>query len=702
MSEVTETNLPAGSLFHPVKTPFNTNSGLLEVSGWCQDSFRRQGFQLCVRLGKRCVRFPLDTIPFVTEVMALKELDEHPRDSDYWFFKAAFKIGKGLKHLSFSIEHEDGRSEPLGKQMVFQKDRVLEQVSTEENLHDTSKKSDYEEWLIHHEPLLRSARDFSDSELVFPLPLVWVIRIQEGTLQDVLTTIQAIDRGKLGDQSFVLLDSDGIFESKNGSKLLGNLLKTGSIRISSEIDLNRVLGELASDSWVCFLKEGDIVASHFQEDFFKYLSNHSEIEFFYSDYDFQLATGGVGDCHISPAWNRDLLQSYPYIGDTFLMKTEVFLGIGGLGREVYHQLWALQLKFSRQRRREQIGRLCGVYFHLKNKDNPHSCEEANVEGTELLQSHQDALGNTTQVSLAPGIGGWRTRYQLPAAIPKVSLLIPTRDGVSVLKTTVDSILEKTTYPDFEILILDNDSEEKETHAYFEELKEKGCRIISCPGRFNYSQINNRGSMEAEGEILGFLNNDLEVTDGEWLDEMVSHVCRKDVGAVGAKLLYPDDTLQHAGVLIGVGHVAAHAFRLFENSPEQGPLRAHLIQNYSAVTAACLLMRTEVFKEVGGFDDAKLAITNNDVDLCIKAREAGYRNVYTPYAVLYHHESATRGPEDTPEKFNRYQKEVNHMWKVWSEILMNDPAYNRLLTRFKEDFSLAGSEELQKYIPGKIF
>ena len=346
--------------------------------------------------------------------------------------------------------------------------------------------------------------------------------------------------------------------------------------------------------------------------------------------------------------------------------------------------------------------MCGIYFHLKQKQDPHVNDAANVEGTELLQSYQDAQGNTTEVTLAPGLGGWRTRYQLPAVAPKVSLLIPTRDGVSVLKTTVDTILEKTEYPNYEILILDNDSEEQETLEYFEQLKARGCKIIPCPGRFNYSQINNRGSMEATGEILGFLNNDLEVIDGGWLTEMVGHACRKDVGAVGAKLLYPDGSLQHAGVLIGVGHVAAHAFRLFENEPSSGPLRAHLIQNYSAVTAACLLMRTEVFREVGGFDDVQLAITNNDVDLCIKAREAGYRNVYTPYAVLYHHESATRGPENTPEKFNRYQKEVNHMWKVWPEILMNDPAYNRLLTRFKEDFSLAGSEELQNYVPGKIF
>jgi GT2 family glycosyltransferase len=209
-------------------------------------------------------------------------------------------------------------------------------------------------------------------------------------------------------------------------------------------------------------------------------------------------------------------------------------------------------------------------------------------------------------------------------------------------------------------------------------------------------------MEAKGEFLAFLNNDLEVTDGNWLREMVGHACRDDIGAVGAKLLYPDGLMQHTGVLLGVGHVAAHAYRLFKNDEVNDPVQAHTLQNFSAVTAACLVVRKTVFHEVGGFDDVDLPITNNDVDLCIKIREAGYRNVYTPRAVLFHHESATRGPEDTPEKLERYKGEVDVMWRRWKSILWSDPAYNRLLTRYREDYSYAFASELETYKPGTIF
>ncbi len=692
----------AGALFAPIQKKIARNSGYLEVLGWCQKSFLDEGFKLHVTLGNRKICHPLGSISAVNSRFLTNEAT--PRSSEaYFFYRTFLKIGKGLKRLKFSLEHKDGRSHPLGNRTIYQLDRMEAAAPVViENEAEPRPLSEYERWLLEDEPKLRSVNDCKDMELVFPHPLVWVIQLRQGNWDDIFRTLLSVTSGMLGDTHVILVDDIEFFEGKDGTHHRIVFESMPFLQISSGLSVNRALGAFGEDSWVGFLSEGDLVEAHFQEDFYRYLGEHSETELFYTDFDHQLEEGVLGESRILPAWNRDLLQSYPYIGENFLIKNESLLSIGGLGREHHHQKWALQLKFSRQAKREKVGRLCGIYFHLKNKYDPNQSEEVSLEGTELLQSHQDALGYTSEVTIAPGVGGWRTQYSLPAKKPKVSLLVPTRDGVSVLRTTIDSILEKTEYENYEILVLDNDSELDETQQYFEEIKAKGCRIIPCPGKFNYSQINNRGSVEAKGEILGFLNNDLEIIEGGWLGEMVSHACRKDVGAVGAKLLYPDGSLQHAGVLIGVGHVAAHAHRLFENDPNKGPLRAHLIQNFSAVTAACLIVRAEVFKEVGGFDDVKLVITNNDVDLCIKIREAGYRNVYTPYSTLFHHESATRGPEDTPEKFNRYQKEVNHMWKQWSDILMNDPAYNRLLTRFKEDFSLARSEESENYTPGKIF
>jgi len=696
----------AGALFYPKASSLGSNRDYLEISGWCTRSLVGEAFSLSIQIGKRQIVFPLSDIPAVETCLRGVCSPDQTRDGQgaFYFFRTEIKIGKGLKRMTFALEHEDGRKFSLGTRTVFQKNRMESspQNLSSEDAKTSKSRSEYENWLNLEEPKLRSANDFPLDEMVFPQSLIWIIELHRGDLWDLLRTLQSTDVGGVGSTDYILLDRAGFFEGKQGQYLCEVFSSMGNVSICDAASLNRMLGEMGTEGWAGFLREGDEVESHFQDDFFRFLANHPETELFYTDFDHLFQDGSVGECRILPAWNRDLLHSYPYIGETFLLKLESLLRIGGIGAEAYHQKWALQLKFSQSCRREQVGRLCGVYFHLKERYEPHGTVGSTEEGTRLLQSHLAAMGNQCEVTVAPGTGGWRTRYPIPSPAPRVSLMIPTRDGLSVLKTTIDSILEKTLYPNFEILVLDNDSEEQETLEYFETLKKKGCRIIPCPGKFNYSQINNRGSMEATGEILGFLNNDLEVIDGEWLTEMVGHACRQDVGAVGAKLLYPDKRLQHAGVLIGVGHVAAHAFRLFENDPEKGPLRAHLIQNYSAVTAACLIVRAEIFKTVGGFDDVNLAITNNDVDLCIKIREAGYRNVYTPYAVLFHHESATRGPEDTPEKFERYQKEVNYMWKQWSDILMNDPAYNRLLTRFQENFSLASSEQIAQYIPGKIF
>ncbi|MEQ9822805.1 MAG: glycosyltransferase family 2 protein [Puniceicoccaceae bacterium] len=691
---------PVAALFLPRLTTLVANRGWLEIAGWCNADLRTDGFSLVATLGKRRVHWTLSAIPALRPQRWMREHGDEIPSSGIHFFRTELKIGKGLKRISFHLEHADGRTLSLGRRTVIQQDRVTDSPeSVEEQPGAQAPLSDYDRWRVEHEPALRSANDYAKDELVFPVPMLWVVELHDGALDAILQTLHSIHRAAAGPTEICIVDD---------RDTLLPVLRTGlasipTVQVMRRSELKIRLGRADADAWVGLLQEGDCIDPDLPRDFFRFLSRHPETALFYTDFDHQLEDGSLGDSHVLPEWNRDLLHSYPYIGTRFLMQTKAFLEAGGLGEQTrIHDKWALQLRFSRTCKREQVGRLCGIYFHLLNKYDPHTSMEASELGSVLLREHHEALGNAVEVSLAPGVGGWRTRYMLPTPAPKVSLLIPTRDGVSVLRTMVDSILEKTSYANYEILILDNDSELEETHAYFAYLRERGCRIVPCPGRFNYSQINNRGTMEASGELYAFLNNDLEVIEGDWLEEMVSHACRPDVGAVGAKLLYPDGSLQHAGVLIGVGHVAAHAFRLFPNEPGEGPLRAHVIQNYSAVTAACLVVRAEVFREVGGFDDVQLAITNNDVDLCIKIREAGYRNVYTPYAVLYHHESATRGPENTPEKFNRYQKEVNYMWKHWSTLLMNDPAYNRLLTRFKEDFSLAGSEELQAYIPGKIF
>jgi GT2 family glycosyltransferase len=266
---------------------------------------------------------------------------------------------------------------------------------------------------------------------------------------------------------------------------------------------------------------------------------------------------------------------------------------------------------------------------------------------------------------------------------------------------VESLLAKTTYPNFEILIVDNDSDEPETLAYLSTFASSApspiaprpspgqrVRVVHFPGEFNYSALNNFGVAQTDAPVVGLLNNDLEVIHGDWLDEMVSHALRPEIGCVGAKLYYPDDKIQHAGVILGIGGVAAHAWQTHPRGAAGQAHRNLLQQNLSAVTAACLVMRREVYEQVGGLNADQLKVAFNDVDFCLKVRAAGYRNLWTPYAELYHHESASRGKEDTLEKRDRFRSEVEYMRTTWGELLDRDPAYNPNLTLTINDFTLA--------------
>jgi GT2 family glycosyltransferase len=258
-----------------------------------------------------------------------------------------------------------------------------------------------------------------------------------------------------------------------------------------------------------------------------------------------------------------------------------------------------------------------------------------------------------------------------------------------VETAITSILKKSDYKNFEILVLDNGSTDPDTIEYFTHIQneEHRIRVVAYDYPFNYSAINNYGVSKAKGDIVGFINNDIEVIAPCWLGEMVSHALRPGIGCVGAKLYYSNESLQHGGVILGVGGVAGHSHKHLPKNHPGYFRRAMLTQNLSAVTAACLIMRKSVFEEVGGFDEKKLTVAFNDVDLCLKVREAGYRNLWTPYAELFHHESLSRGHEDSPEKQQRFQSEVRHIKQKWAYNLQRDPYYNENLTLDREDFSL---------------
>jgi GT2 family glycosyltransferase len=274
----------------------------------------------------------------------------------------------------------------------------------------------------------------------------------------------------------------------------------------------------------------------------------------------------------------------------------------------------------------------------------------------------------------------RVRYELPGPPPLVSIIIPTRNGIQLLRRCISSIREKTTYGPYEIIVVDNQSTDPETLAYLDGLKSDGIAdILSYDAPFNYSAINNHAVRVTRGALLCLLNNDIEVIGADWLGEMVSQAIRPEIGAVGALLYYPDDTIQHAGVIVGLSGCADHLYAGAPRGTKGMMGRACVVQNLSAVTAACLVIRKDIYTAVGGFDESNLPVSFNDVDFCLRVLERGYRNLWTPFAELYHHESATRGREHALGKLDDAANEEAYLRERWPRFMERDPAYNPNLT-----------------------
>jgi GT2 family glycosyltransferase len=281
----------------------------------------------------------------------------------------------------------------------------------------------------------------------------------------------------------------------------------------------------------------------------------------------------------------------------------------------------------------------------------------------------------------------RIDWPLPKSHPLVSIMIPTRNGKQLVQQCIDSLYRFTHYNNFEVLLVDNESDDVESIEYFKQLViENKVKLLHYNAAFNYSAINNFAVQYAKGDVLLFMNNDIELLHETWLDEMVMQVMREDIGCVGAKLYYPNMTIQHAGVILGLWGCAGHSHKHFKQTDGGYMNRLNVVQNYSAVTAACLAVRKTVFNEVEGFNEKDLTVAFNDVDLCLKIQAKGYRNLWTPHAEMIHHESSSRGADDTPEKKARESKEIAYMHKTWHLNTEIDPAYNPWLTHQKEDFS----------------
>ena len=449
--------------------------------------------------------------------------------------------------------------------------------------------------------------------------------------------------------------------------------------------------EMSTGDFIVLGDHDDIIRPNALYECANVINENSECDVIYSDED--KVEGRIRKYpNFKPDFSPDYLRSNNYICHLFVFSRRLYELVGGFNGE-YDGAQDHDLIFRCCENARQIVHIPKVLYSWRMHKNSTAMNFASKmyayeNGKKAVKAHLDRIGLKGEVEIDtkhPGV--YRVIYELTNK-PMVSILIPNKDHTVDLDKCIRSIV-KQNYTNYEIIIIENNSVNQTTFDYYEKIqKEFDCvRVIYWEDEFNYSAINNFGAKEARGEYFLLLNNDTEMVDEDCLRELVSYGIRPEVGIVGAKLLYGDETIQHAGVIIGLGGLAGHAFVGMEGDEPGYQIRAAMAINLSAVTAACLLVRRSVYEQVGGLDEI-LKVAFNDVDFCLKVREAGYLVVYNPYAVLYHYESKSRGAEDTAEKIQRFQSEITYTSNKWQDILAKgDPYYNINLSLKRHDFSL---------------
>lgn len=453
--------------------------------------------------------------------------------------------------------------------------------------------------------------------------------------------------------------------------------------------------DMATGDFIGLYDHDDTLTPDALFEFVKAYNMNPELEVIYSDEDKINSEGTVRfEPHFKSDFNIDLLCTNNYICHLLFVKTSLINKVGKLRSEYDGaQDHDFILRCVENLDENKIHHIPRVLYHWRihqnsTAGNPESKLYAFDAGVRASQDYFDRKGIKAKVEHGETLGFYRVRYIVERE-PLVSILIPNKDHVDDLNRCLTSIYDKTTYKNFEIIVIENNSENDETFEYYESIEKQhnNLKVVFWKNEFNYSAINNFGATFSRGEYLLLLNNDTEVINPDWLSEMVGYGMRKDVGIVGAKLYYEDDTIQHAGVIIGLGGIAGHCF---VNYPRDAyGYFGHLIcaKDYSAVTAACMLVKRKVFDAVNGLDET-LKVAFNDIDFCLKVRKLGYLVVFNPYVELYHYESKSRGLENSVEKVERFSQEIEFFRNKWNDILENgDPYYNPNLTLVKSDYSL---------------
>jgi glycosyltransferase involved in cell wall biosynthesis len=440
---------------------------------------------------------------------------------------------------------------------------------------------------------------------------------------------------------------------------------------------------LASGSFVALLDHDDLLPPDALYEVAATIMANPEVDLIYSDEDQIDDTGQRFAPYFKPDWNPELMLGQNLVSHLGVYRRTLIERIGGFRTGLEgSQDYDLALRTVTATSSERIIHIQKILYHWRKAGRNASFSDRDIErcarsGRRAVNDFLSVTAPGAVAEVNPWLRGWhRVVYPIPTPEPLVSVIIPTRDHADMLLRTTKGLLARTDYQALEVLIIDNGSDEPEALDLLERLQlDRRVRVLNCPGPFNYSALNNHAVRLAAGELLLLLNNDVDVIGPGWVREMVSHAIRPGIGAVGARLLYPDGTVQHGGITLSLGGVAWHQYLKWpgEDHGYSGQLR--LARNVMAVTGACLMVRRSAFLEVGGLDEVYLPVAFSDVDLCLKLVERGYRNVWTPHAELYHLESASRGSDLVGEKAARFQLETAHMRARWGHVLDHDPYWN---------------------------
>ena len=443
--------------------------------------------------------------------------------------------------------------------------------------------------------------------------------------------------------------------------------------------------------FIGFVDHDDLLHPHALLEVVQVINEHPDADMIYTDEDKVDLNNTRSDPHFKSDFNLDLLRCQNYIAHFTVIRKSLGNETGWL-RKGYEGAQDHDLFLRIAERTDRVHHIPKILYHWRKSKTSTASDHANKSyardaGIRAVQSHFERMHISAIVKAGNYDGTYKPEYQLEQ-YPEVSIIIPFRDKVNLLKNCLDSIRSNTTYPNYKIFAVDNNSKELSTLKYLKELqRDPKVGVLRFEGAFNYSAINNYAIQQTTNDYILLLNNDIVIPEPGWLHTMMYHIQRKEVGAVGIKLLYEDKKIQHGGVYLGIGGVAGHGFRHFRNSQPTYVYRGHMTQNLSAVTGACLLVKRSVFEKVRGLDEENLKVAFNDIDLCLKIRQQGYLVVYVGEQYLYHLESKSRGRPRTTQEIERFQSEEKFMKDTWGELLRNDPYYNPNLTLEREDFSI---------------